>query len=289
MLGFVNVYKPSGETSSRTVQFVKWTLVKKFGLDKKLKVGHLGTLDPEASGVLPIAIGNACRLFDYSLDKIKVYKAEIVFGKQTSTLDVFGEVLEEVECDVGEDELKKAISNFPNTYEQVPPNVSAKSVGGIKAYKLARQGVQFALPSKSVTIHELRFVEKLDVNKYVITLTCSAGTYVRSVCRDIGDILGVPACMGNLLRLKSGEFDLNNAVSKEEFEKNPLEYILPPDVVVEKLPRLDVTDEVLNKLKNGLRQYTNATDGNYRIYDNEDLIGIAKVQNGVNKFITRLR
>lgn len=289
MLGFVNVYKPAGETSSRTVQFVKWTLIKGFGLDKKLKVGHFGTLDPEASGVLPIAIGNACRLFDYSLDKIKVYKAEIVFGKVTSTLDVFGEVLSEVECNVGEEDLKKAISQFPRSYEQVPPNVSAKSVGGVKAYKLARQGVQFTLPSKTVTVHELNFVEKVDANKYVISLTCSAGTYVRSVCRDIGEILGVPACMGSLTRLKSGEFDIENAVTKEDFEKDPLKYIIPPDVVVEKLPRLCVTPDVLVRLKNGLQEYTDAPDGNYRIYDKDDLIGITRVQDGVNKFITRLR
>lgn len=289
MLGFVNIFKPSGETSSRTVQFVKWTLIKRFGLDKKLKVGHLGTLDPEASGVLPVAIGNACRLFDYSLDKIKVYKAEIIFGKVTSTLDIFGEILQEVECDVDEEELKKAVSDFPKTYDQVPPNVSAKSIGGVKAYKLARQGVQFTLPSKSVNIHELKLVEKIDKNKYVIMLTCSAGTYVRSVCRDLGEILGVPACMGNLLRLQSGEFDVKNATTKEKFEENPLKYILPPDLVVEKFPKLNVTEDVLVKLKNGLEQQTDAVDGLYRIYDNEDLVGLAKVQNGVNKFVTRLR
>lgn len=289
MLGFVNIFKPSGETSSRTVQFVKWTLIKRLGLDKKLKVGHLGTLDPEASGVLPVAIGNACRLFDYSLDKIKVYKAEIIFGKVTSTLDIFGEILQEVECDVDEEALKKAVSDFPKTYDQVPPNVSAKSIGGVKAYKLARQGVQFTLPSKSVNIHELKLVEKIDKNKYVILLTCSAGTYVRSVCRDLGEILGVPACMGNLLRLQSGEFDVKNATTKEKFEENPLKYILPPDLVVEKFPKLDVTGDVLVKLKNGLEQQTDAVDGLYRIYDNEDLVGLAKVQNGVNKFVTRLR
>lgn len=288
MLGFVNIYKPAGETSSRTVQFVKWTLVKAFGLSKKLKVGHFGTLDPEASGVLPIAIGNACRLFEYSLDKIKVYKAEILFGKSTSTLDVFGEVLEEVQCDVSEEQLKKAILDFPKTYDQIPPNVSAKSIGGVKAYKLARQGVEFSLPSKTVTIHELSYVKKLDDNKYEISLTCSAGTYVRSICRDLGDILGVPACMGKLLRLKSGEFDIENAVTKEEFEKNPLNYLLDCDVVVEKLPRLDVSYDVLIKLKNGLQQYTDATNGTYRIYEDEKLVGITKVENGVNKFVTRL-
>lgn len=289
MLGFVNIYKPKGETSSRTVQFVKWTLIKRFGLDKKLKVGHFGTLDPEASGVLPIAIGNACRLFDYSLDKIKMYKAEIVFGRVTSTLDVFGDIIDEIDCDVDEERLKEAILNFPNSYDQVPPNVSAKSVGGVKAYKLARQGVEFTLPSKKVTIYDLNFIKKIDKNKYEIALTCSAGTYVRSVCRDIGDMLGVPACMGNLLRLKSGEFDLDNSVKKEDFEADPIKYILKPDIVVEKLPRLEVDDTKLLKMKNGLEQYTEAQNGVYRVYDGEDLVGITKVENGVNKFITRLR
>ena len=125
MLGFVNINKPQGESSSRTVQFVKWTLVKKYGLPKNLKVGHFGTLDPEASGVLPIAIGNACRLFEYSLDKIKVYEAEIVFGLETSTLDIFGEVLSKIDCEVLEDDLNRVITSFPKVYDQIPPNVSA--------------------------------------------------------------------------------------------------------------------------------------------------------------------
>lgn len=289
MLGFVNVYKPSGETSSRTVQFVKWTLVKRFGLSKKLKVGHFGTLDPEASGVLPIAIGNACRLFDYSLDKIKVYEAEIIFGYTTSTLDVFGEILDKVECEINESKLKEAIAAFPKTYDQIPPNVSAKSVGGVKAYKLARQGVDFTLPSKKVDIHELTYLKQLDKNKFLIRLTCSAGTYVRSVCRDIGEVLGIPAIMGNLLRLKSGEFDLSKAVKKEDFELDPLKYIITPDVVVEKFPILEVDSNTLQKLKNGLEQYTDKEDGLYRIYEDNELLGIVRAKNGVNKFATRLK
>lgn len=289
MLGFVNINKPQGESSSRTVQFVKWTLVKKYGLPKNLKVGHFGTLDPEASGVLPIAIGNACRLFEYSLDKIKVYEAEIVFGLETSTLDIFGEVLSKIDCDVLEDDLKRAIADFPKVYDQIPPNVSAKSVGGVRAYKLARQGVEFSLPSKEVNIFDLTLVNKIDKNKYVIRLTCSAGTYVRSVCRDIGDILGVPACMGKLLRLKSGEFDLTDAVSKDDFAIDPQKYIQNPDIVVEKIPVLQLSDRVIDKMKNGLEQYISVENGTYRIYEDEQLTGIAKVIDGVGKFITRLR
>lgn len=289
MLGFVNVYKPSGETSSRTVQFVKWTLIKRFGLSKKLKVGHFGTLDPEASGVLPIAIGNACRLFDYSLDKIKVYEAEIIFGVMTDTLDIFGETIDKVECDVDENALGQAIADFPISYDQIPPNVSAKSVGGVKAYKLARQGVEFTLSAKKVAIHELSCIKQLDKNKFLIRLTCSAGTYVRSVCRDLGKILGVPAVMGNLLRLKSGEFDLDNAVKKEDFELNPEKYVITPDIVVKKFPILEVDTNTLQKLKNGLEQYTDNPDGLYRAYENDELIGIVRATNGVNKFVTRLK
>ena len=289
MLGFVNIHKPAGETSSKTVQFVKWTLIKKLGLDKRIKVGHFGTLDPEASGVLPIAVGNACRLFDYSLDKVKKYRAEIVFGLLTDTLDIFGEETKRVECNVSEEEFKRLLLDFPTSYDQIPPNVSAKSIGGVKAYKLARQGVEFSLPAKNVNIYALDYVETQGENKFVFDLSCSAGTYVRSICRDLGEMLSLPACMGNLLRLRSGEFDINNAVAKEDFELDPLKYLLPPDLVVEKFPVMTVSKETNIKLKNGLEQYTDYEDGLYRIYEDDLLIGLCRVKDGVNKFVTRLR
>lgn len=253
MIGFVNIYKPSGESSSRTVQFVKRTLINTLGVDKKIKVGHFGTLDPNASGVLPIAIGTACRLFDLTLDKVKVYKAELVFGKVTDTLDECGQVLESVDCDLSFERVQKAVQSFPKEYDQIPPKVSAKSIGGVRAYQLARRGVEFEIKARKVKIYNLELIEKIEKNRFLIKLECSAGTYVRSVCRDLGDIIGVPAIMGNLLREKSGEFDLSTAVDKEQFQLNPEKYILPIITVLKNKKQLVFEGKDLERLKNGIR------------------------------------
>ncbi len=253
MIGFVNVFKPSGESSSRTVQFVKRVLINNLGEDKKIKVGHFGTLDPNASGVLPIAIGTACRLFDLTLDKIKVYKAELIFGKTTDTLDTCGQVLNEVDVDLSLDDLRNAIENFPKEYDQTPPKVSAKSIGGVRAYQLARRGIEFELQTKKVKIYNLELIEKLEKNKFLIRVECSAGTYIRSLCRDIGEMLDTPAIMGELLREKSGEFDLSSAVEKDEFAQNPEKYILPIDIVLKNKKRYVFEGKELEKLKNGVR------------------------------------
>lgn len=289
MMGFVNVFKPEGESSSRTVQFVKRVLINKLGCDKKIKVGHFGTLDPDASGILPIAIGNACRLFDFSLDKRKVYIAEVCLGFTSDTLDIHGEFRDHVDCDVDEDSFKKVLNDFPSSYDQVPPNVSAKSIGGVRAYKLARQGVEFTLPPKRVDIFRLEFKEKKAKNLFSIEIECSSGTYIRSLCRDIGAFLGLPACMGSLLRTASGEFDSDTAVTKEQFESDPIACILPVEKVVGRIDRLCISDKDLEKLKNGVQVGVDSVDGVYRIYDGDDIVGLAEVRDKILRFTTRLR
>lgn len=290
MLGFVNVYKPSGESSSRTVQFVKHVLINKLGENKKIKVGHFGTLDPNACGVLPIAIGTACRLFDCTLDKVKRYKATVIFGKETDTLDEGGTVLNSVDCDVDEQALLKVIENFPKSYAQIPPKVSAKSIGGVRAYKLARSGVEFDLKAREVQIYSLELLEKLKKNTYVIRVTCSAGTYIRSLCRDLGEKLGVPAIMGDLLREKSGEFTLDRSVSKEDFETEPQKYILPVDFVLNGKEKLCFDDITLEKLKNGIRIPYEKDCADVLMCDNDGLIyGLGATFNGELGFTTRLR
>ena len=277
MIGFVNVFKPSGESSSRTVQFVKRVLINTLGEDKKIKVGHFGTLDPNASGVLPIAIGTACRLFDLTLDKIKVYKAELIFGRTTDTLDACGQVLNQVDVDVSFDDLKKAIEIFPKEYDQIPPKVSAKSIGGVRAYQLARRGVEFELQTKKVKVYNLELIEKIEKNKFLIRVECSAGTYIRSLCRDIGEMLDTPAIMGDLLREKSGEFDLSNAVDKEEFARNPEKYILPIDIVLRNKKRYVFEGKELEKLKNGVRlQSLNGVDEGLIVDNSGKIYGLGK-------------
>lgn len=289
MIGFVNVFKPEGETSSRTVQFVKHVLINKIGCDKKIKVGHFGTLDPEASGVLPIAVGNACRLFDYSLNKRKVYRAEVHFGLTTDTLDIFGNTIEEVDVSISSSQVESIISSFPREYDQIPPNVSAKSVGGVRAYKLVRQGVDFTLPAKRVSIYELRFLGQSSKNVFEIEVECSAGTYIRSLCRDLGEALGVPACMGKLLRLKSGEFSTSNSVTKEDFEKNPEKYIIPVDILLTSFLEYKPCDNDLIKMKNGVLIDCDLEGGLYKIFEKDIIVGLAEVKDGKIKFTTRLQ
>lgn len=288
MIGFVNVFKPEGESSSKTVQFVKHVLINKLGCDKKIKVGHFGTLDPDASGVLPIAVGNACRLFDFSLDKVKIYRAEIVFGIETTTLDTHGEIIGKAECDVLESDFISVLENFPKTYDQIPPNISAKSVGGVRAYKLARQGKEFSLPPKEVNIFNLKYIGKKATNVFEFEVECSAGTYIRSLCRDIGLHMNLPAVMGALLRLKSGEFEISQSVQKENFELNPTAYILPVDIVLHKIPEFNVEKNDLIKMKNGLSLCVDIDCGIYKIHDEGVAVGLAKVEEGIIKFITRL-
>ncbi len=289
MLGFVNIYKPEGETSSRTVQHVKHVLINKLGCDKKIKVGHFGTLDPDACGVLPIAVGNACRLFDFSLNKTKIYLAQIVFGVETDTLDTHGKIIKSVDCDVLQDDLIQKLQEFPKIYDQIPPNVSAKSVGGVRAYKLARQGVEFSIPPKKVEIFDLSFVRKVDKNIFEISVECSSGTYIRSLCRDIGNLMGIPASMGRLERLKSGEFGVSTAVTKEEFESNPKECLISPDFILKNIPICDVSGDILLKMKNGVVIDCAYPDGEYKIIENNCVVGLAKVDNGKIKFSTRLQ
>lgn len=290
MIGFVNVFKPSGESSSRTVQFVKRVLINTLGEDKKIKVGHFGTLDPNASGVLPIAIGTACRLFDLTLDKIKVYKAELIFGRTTDTLDACGQVLDQVDVDVSFDDLKKAIEIFPKEYDQIPPKVSAKSIGGVRAYQLARRGVEFELQTKKVNIFNLELIEKIEKNKFLIRVECSAGTYIRSLCRDIGEMLDTPAIMGDLLREKSGDFDLSNAVDKEEFARNPEKYILPIDIVLRNKKRYVFEGKELEKLKNGVRlQSLNGVDEGLIVDNSGKIYGLGKTFDNEFGFYIRLQ
>lgn len=290
MIGFVNVFKPSGESSSRTVQFVKRVLINTLGENKKIKVGHFGTLDPNASGVLPIAIGTACRLFDLTLDKIKVYKAELIFGRTTDTLDACGQVLNQVDVDVSFDDLKKAIEIFPKEYDQIPPKVSAKSIGGVRAYQLARRGVEFELQTKKVKVYNLELIEKIEKNKFLIRVECSAGTYIRSLCRDIGEMLDTPAIMGDLLREKSGEFDLSNAVDKEEFARNPEKYILPIDIVLRNKKRYVFEGKELEKLKNGVRlQSLNGVDEGLIVDNSGKIYGLGKTFDNEFGFYIRLQ
>lgn len=237
--GVICVLKPPGMSSSDAVTDIRRVFNEK-------RVGHTGTLDPAAAGVLPICLGRAARLFDFLVDKQKEYIAEIVFGKATDTEDATGKVIAVSEADVSEDALKAALKRFEGETEQTPPIYSALNLGGVKLYKLARKGeITEALSEKKrrVTVYETELLRRTGEDRFLIRIVCSKGTYIRTLCKDIGASLGCAAYMGFLLRTRSGAFTLEDAYSIAELqemrEKGTLESaVIPMDRAVAHIPEL---------------------------------------------------
>ena len=210
--GVVNVLKPPGLTSSDVVSDIRHI----FGMKR---VGHTGTLDPGAAGVLPICIGRATRLFDYLVDKEKEYIGEIAFGIATDTQDSYGEAVERMDAIVTEDMIKDVLPLFVGVQNQTAPLYSALSVGGKKMYKLAREGVEVERKVREINVPALELITQTAPNRYLVRIVCSKGTYVRTLCHDIGERIGVPAHMSFLLRTRSGAFDLDSAFTIAELRE----------------------------------------------------------------------
>ncbi|MBR2329344.1 MAG: tRNA pseudouridine(55) synthase TruB [Clostridia bacterium] len=210
--GVVNVLKPPGLTSSDVVSDIRHI----FGMKR---VGHTGTLDPGAAGVLPICIGRATRLFDYLVDKEKEYIGEIAFGIATDTQDSYGEAVEHMDAVVTEEMVKAVLPSFTGLQNQTAPLYSALSVGGKKMYKLAREGVEVERKVREINVPALELITQTAPNRYLVRIVCSKGTYVRTLCHDIGERIGVPAHMSFLLRTRSGAFDLDGAFTIGELRE----------------------------------------------------------------------
>lgn len=283
--GVICVLKPPGMSSSDAVTDVRRVFNEK-------QVGHTGTLDPAAAGVLPICIGRATRLFDFLVDKKKEYIAEIVFGKSTDTEDATGRVTEEGRADVSEEELSSALASFVGELEQTPPIYSALNVNGVKLYKLARKGeLTQAVEAKKrlITVYETELIRKTGEGRFLIRIVCSKGTYIRTLCKDIGAALGCPAYMGFLLRTASGSFTLEDAWSIAELnelkEQGRLsETVIPMDAAVAHIPRLDL-DELTAKqerlLIHGAAIPCELRDGGpHRIYIKGEFMGLGSAKAG---------
>ena len=210
--GVVNVLKPPGLTSSDVVSDIRHI----FGMKR---VGHTGTLDPGAAGVLPICIGRATRLFDYLVDKEKEYIGEIAFGIATDTQDSYGEAVDHMDAVVTEEMIKAVLPSFTGLQNQTAPLYSALSVGGKKMYKLAREGVEVERKVREINVPALELITQTALNRYLVRIVCSKGTYVRTLCHDIGERIGVPAHMSFLLRTRSGAFDLDGAFTIGELRE----------------------------------------------------------------------
>ena len=209
MDGIINVYKEKGFTSHDVV-----AVMRKIANQKK--IGHTGTLDPDAEGVLPVCLGKATKLADYIMASEKQYQAMVRLGITTTTEDASGEVLEERPVDVTEEALQAALSSMEGEQMQVPPMYSALKVNGKKLYELAREGKEVERKARKVTIFGIRLLRFLPPDRAEILVDCSKGTYIRTLCADIGKRLGCGAHMETLLRTKSGRFTLENACSLEK-------------------------------------------------------------------------
>lgn len=211
IIGVINIYKEKGFTSHDVVNIVRKTL-------GKVKTGHTGTLDPDAEGVLPICVGKATKLADYIAADIKEYKAEITLGIKTTTEDISGDVIEKKDVNASEDEVKSAINSFVGEYNQIPPMYSAIKVNGKKLYELAREGKEIERKTRLINIYKIRDIKALDNNKYEFYVLCSKGTYIRTLCKDIGEKLGCGGCMSNLTRTRSGNFYIEKSIKINDFK-----------------------------------------------------------------------
>lgn len=282
MNGFLNILKPAGISSAAVVGKIRRITGEK-------RVGHAGTLDPEAAGVLPVMLGKATRLFDYLVDKEKAYTAVVAFGTSTDTQDATGQVLETGENWPDLQTVYEQSRGLIGDIVQTPSMYSAIKVNGKPLYAYARQGKTLAVPERTVHIDAIDVLREMPDHGVEISVRCGKGTYIRSVCDDLGKRCGCPAHMRSLLRTKSGAFTLDTAILPERAEElaaagSLRAFLLPLDFPLQHLGRLDVPPALAKEVRNGVRipasrLDTGAAEGvPLRVYLNDDFWGIAKLQ-----------
>lgn len=283
MQGLLLINKPEGITSFKAVAAVRKKANTK-------KVGHTGTLDPLATGVLPILVGRATVLCPYLLNADKSYIATIKAGVTTDTLDITGEVLSENKPDFTKERLEDALRKFTGEQQQYPPVYSAIKKDGVPLYKLARKGEQIEVEPREITVHSIRLLEFNENDKsFKIDVSCSKGTYIRSLCRDIGEYLGCGATLTALVRTSTAAFPLEQCVDLDALtEENISEHLLNEEAAVSHLPQLFVSEKQAKRFSNGgklsfERLTTKITDGeHYRVKFGSAFIGIGYAD-GKNK------
>ena len=273
--GVINIHKEKGYTSHDVVAKLR-------GIIGQKKIGHTGTLDPDATGVLPVCLGKATKLCDMLTDKNKTYETVMLLGKVTDTQDISGTVLSEGATDALDDKtVTDAILSFVGDYMQVPPMYSALKVNGKKLYELAREGVEVERKARPVTILEIQ-IKEINLPRVRMEVSCSKGTYIRTLCHDIGEKLGCGACMEELIRTRVSRFELEDSLTlaqvQELKEAGNLEKILVPiDEMFSDYEAITLKEEFMSFAYNGntflpkhIKQYIELVDGKMvRVYDDK--------------------
>lgn len=288
--GVININKPSGWTSQDVCAKLRGRLHIK-------RIGHTGTLDPMATGVLPVCIGRATRLIEYYDKDIKTYHANMKLGIVTDTLDITGQIIKETLVEnISEQDVINCIKSFVGKIEQIPPKYSAIKINGKRAYDLAREGKDFEIKPRKIIIESIDNIE-IDLNEALVSfdVSCSKGTYIRTLCDDIGSKLGCGATLIELIRLKSGFFliekskTINEIVELSDDEINEL--IMPVDETLEKLGEIQVNDNYTIVLQNGNDVLDNwyrinkdtLFSNRYKVYSNNTFRGIGRIENNLLK------
>lgn len=269
--GVINVLKPPGMTSHDVVYFVR-------RLYNIKRVGHAGTLDPAAAGVLPVFLGQATRLVEYMTDCRKSYRAEITFGFQTDTGDITGNIIQQQHCQMPTSEqINSVLKLFIGKIQQIPPMYSAIKIGGKKLYELARAGIDIERKPRDVEIHDITLKE-IRSNSILLDVTCSKGTYIRSLCIDIGEKLGCPTVLSFLIRTQVGNFSLVNSWTLDEMKNNKENVLQAADQALSHMPAVIVSNEQSEAFKHGRSiAFNGPTQVCVRIYDQQnDFIGIGR-------------
>ena len=276
MNGIVIIDKPEGWTSQDVVSKLRGVLHTK-------RIGHGGTLDPMATGVLPVFVGRATRGVEFFEHAVKTYEAVLRLGITTDTEDISGEVLEKRTVDITKERFLAVLEDFRGEIQQIPPMYSAIKINGQKLCDLARKGREVERKPRTITIHKLECTEFTGETAR-ITVTCSKGTYIRTLCKDIGEQLGCGGCMAALRRIGAGTYTIEEAVPLAQLveSEDPERYLRPVDTMFAEYPAVTLTEKQALRCRNGNSFSIELADGTYRAYDQAGaFLMLAKVEDNV--------
>ena len=283
MNGILLIDKPSDWTSNDVV-------IKLKGILHQRRVGHSGTLDPMATGLLVVFAGRATRAVEFAEAHSKRYIARLSLGIVTDTQDITGNILSRSEADISEEKFIEAIKSFEGSQEQLPPMYSAIKVNGKKLYDIARKGGEVERKKRSIEISRLEYLGR-EGEEYILDVSCSKGTYIRTLCHDIGQKLGCGACMTYLRRVEAGEFSVDNAVTIEYVQRaadegRAGELLMPVDRLFASYPEYAASDAETQRIKCGNEIRSGLTDGKYRVYSAKgEFLMLGQVSDGIMRTV----